>query len=306
MSKVLCIGDACADIILPYGEALKQKDVSASFSCGGANANTAYALGKLNVDTAFAGKAGRDLYGLTMKEELRKVGVNTDHFLIDDSLVSTQILIVIDQNSDRFPFLMPKEDPSYLQIYPEDLSGIDLSDTEYILTNGMMLFDDPAASSITSFLKEARKRNITILLDINFRIETINRNRYYLDQVIEISDIVLGSIEDDFLPLTHTKNMEEALNHLDRNKIIVAHDSKGSTVYAKKDLFHCDSYKVEVKDTIGAGDAFNAGFLYGLIRHEGLDTSNRYGCAVAALSVTKSGARNGPSEEELLRFLNKN
>ena len=306
MSKVLCIGDACADIILPYGEALKQKDVSASFSCGGANANTAYALGKLNVDTAFTGKAGRDLYGLTMKEELRKAGVNTDHFLIDDSLVSTQILIVIDQNSDRFPFLMPKEDPSYLQIYPEDLSGIDLNDTEYILTNGMMLFDDPAASSITSFLKEARKRNITILLDINFRIETINRNRYYLDQVIEISDIVLGSIKDDFLPLTHTKNMEEALKHLDQNKIIVAHDPKGSTVYAKKDLFHCDSYKVEVKDTIGAGDAFNAGFLYGLVRHEDLGQCNRYSCAVAALSVTKSGARNTPSKEELLRFLNKN
>lgn len=306
MSKVLCIGDACADILLPYGEALKQKDVSASFSCGGANANTAYALGKLNIDTAFAGKAGRDLYGLTMKEELRKVGVNTDHFLIDDSLVSTQILIVIDSNNDRFPFLMPKEDPSYLRIYPEDLSGIDLSDTEYILTNGMMLFDDPAASSITSLLKEAHRQNVKILLDINFRIETRNKNRKYLDQVIELSDIILGSIEDDFLPLTHAESMEEALKHLDRNRIIVAHDSKGSTVYTKEDLFHCDSYKVEVNDTVGAGDAFNAGFLYGLVRHEDLDQCNHYGCAVAALSVTKSGARNTPNEEELLRFLNKN
>ena len=64
------------------------------------------------------------------------------------------IEIVIDGNGERYPFLMPKDEPSYLQIFPQDLDAIDLSDTSYILTNGMMLFQDPAATSIEAFLRD--------------------------------------------------------------------------------------------------------------------------------------------------------
>ena len=73
MARVLCLGDSCADIMIPYGDLLKGKDVSVSFQCGGACANSAAALGKLKVDVAFAGKAGRDLYGLSMKKELEEI-----------------------------------------------------------------------------------------------------------------------------------------------------------------------------------------------------------------------------------------
>ena len=70
MSKVLCLGDSCADIIIPYGESLL-KEVEVTFSCGGACANSAVVLGKLNVNTAFCGKAGKDIYGLKMLKEFK-------------------------------------------------------------------------------------------------------------------------------------------------------------------------------------------------------------------------------------------
>lgn len=304
MSRVLCLGDSCVDIIVPYADLLENKDAQILYSCGGANANSAAALGRLNVDVSFAGKAGKDIYGLMMKKELEDRNVDTGNFILDEDMFSTQILIIIDRQKDRHPFLMHRQDPSYLQIYREDLERIDLTDTEYILTNGMMLFEGPAAENITDFLIRAHEKGIKILLDINYRPETIDQDRRYLDKAIQISDYLLGSISDDLLPLTATDNIEDAIRTLSTDtNAIIARNSEGSTVYTKDASYHTDSFKVEVSDTVGAGDAFNAGFIYGLVNNKDLPTCNTYGCAAAALCIKKSGARNTPDENELLDLI---
>ena len=304
MAEVLCLGDSCADIIIPYGEERNGKDVSVFFECGGACANSACSLGKLNVDTSFLGKAGKDLYGLKMKEEFEKAGVDTSLFLIDEDSVSTQILIVIDESGDRHPFLMPKKDPSYLQLTKKDLHLPE--DTRYILTNGMMLFQQPAAEAVADFLEEAHEKGVRTLLDINYRVETRNQDRTYLDRVVKISDYLLGSIEDDLLPLAGSENLEGALNKLlIGDRCVVAHDANGATAYLKKEKYHCDSYPVKVADTIGAGDSFNAGFIYGLVHGQKLNDCVRCGCAEAALCVSQKGSRNTPHEEQLLEFIEK-
>ncbi len=304
MAKVLCLGDSCADILIPYGDHLKGEDVSVSFSCGGSAANSAAALGKLHVQAFFAGKAGDDLYGRQMKKELQQNGVDVSAFILDKELVSTQVIVVLDENNDRHPFLMPKDDPSYLRIYPEDLSRIDLQDVSYILTNGMMLFEKPAASNISAFLAAAHTQGIKILLDINYRPETIHKDRRYLDAVLSVADFLLGSIEDDFLPLTGAKTLQEAVKTLlTENNVIIAHDKKGASAFTINDTSSADSYPVEIADTLGAGDAFNAGFLYGLSRHEDLGRCLVYGNAVAAICVSGNGARHTPDEAALNVFL---
>ncbi len=298
MAEVLCIGDSCADIIIPFDQEER------IISCGGAAANTACALGKLNVSTALTAKAGNDLPGIAMKKELERSGVDTSYLILDEDLSSTQIEIRIDENKDRHPVLLNAEDPSYLKIYSEDLKRIDLNDTKYILTNGMMLFRQPAASSILSFLKEAKKKGISILLDINCRPETKDQDRDILMKVITLSDILLGSVEDDFLSLCQTDSLEAAIGMLKRNsQIIVAHDETGSDVFDGKKRYHCDSFRVPVADSIGAGDNFNAGFLYGLIHQMPLEICNKIACLVAAYSLRKEGARNTPGEEELLALM---
>ncbi|MBR5342071.1 MAG: carbohydrate kinase family protein [Erysipelotrichaceae bacterium] len=306
MAEVLCLGDSCADIIIPYGESLSDPEASVTFNCGGAAANTACALGKLGVDVAFAGKAGKDLYGISMKRELSQNNVNVSHFVLSDNQVSTQILIVIDENKDRHPFLMPKANPSYLEVYPEELNQIDLTGMKYILTNGMMLFDDPAAYAITSFLKKAHEKGVQILLDINYRPETINKNSSNLKEIIHMADFLLGSAVDDYIAMTGINDLDEVAKILrNDHNVIVAHDEKGSTVFDGRFKEHVNSFEVRVCDTIGAGDNFNAGFIYGLVNNKSLGECNRLGCAVAAFSLTRPGARNTPDQKQLEMFLNK-
>ena len=282
MAKVLCLGDSCVDIIIPYDK----KDKS-FFNCGGANSNSANILGKLGTNVAFIGKAGNDEYGIALKQNLIKNHVDVDNFILNDNMVTTQIRIELDENNDRHPYLYTKDNPSYLQIYKEDLDKIDLSETQYILTNGMMLFQNPAAENISDFLIKCHNKGIRILLDINYRVETINQDRKYLDKVISISDYLFGSIEDDFLPLTNTSNIDDAINKLLNNNVIIARNSKGSTVYTSNQTYHYDSPHVEVVNTIGAGDAHNAGFIYGLVNDMNLEECNKQACLVAAEYISK-------------------
>ena len=282
MAKVLCLGDSCVDIIIPY-----DKNEKSFFNCGGANSNSANILGSLGVDVCFMGKAGNDKYGLALKQNLINHNVNVDNFILDNNMETTQIRIELDKNNDRHPYLYTKDNPSYLQIYKEDLDNIDLTNTKYILTNGMMLFQNPAASNITNFLIKCHDKGVKILLDINYRIETINQDRKYLDKVISISDYLFGSIDDDLLPLTNSNNIDEAINKLLNNNVIIARNSKGSTVYTNDSSYHADSLKVEVINTIGAGDAHNAGFIYGLVNNMNLEECNKQACLVAAEYISK-------------------
>ena len=282
MAKVLCLGDCCVDIIIPF-----DKNEKSFFRCGGANANSANILGKLNVDVAFAGKAGNDEYGIALKNNLLNNNVNVDNFILDDDKVTTQIRIELDENNDRHPYLYTKDNPSYLQIYENELNNIDISNTKYVLTNGMMLFDNPAAENITNYLIKCHNKGIKILLDINYRVETIKKDRQYLDKVISISDYIFGSIEDDLLPLTNTKNIDDAIKILLNDNVIIARNSKGSTVYTSFNVYHQDSIDVKVKNTIGAGDAHNAGFIYGLVNNMNLEGCNKQACVIAANIISK-------------------
>ena len=69
--------------------------------------------------------------------------------------------------------------------------------------------------------------------------------------------------------------------------------NKGCYVTDGEEEYHIDPYRVEVVDTTGAGDAFCAGFLYGLIRKKDLFTCGKIGNFVASCSIGDVGARKG-------------
>ena len=76
--------------------------------------------------------------------------------------------------------------------------------------------------------------------------------------------------------------------------------SQGCYITDGKDDFTIEPIKVKVVDTTGAGDAFCAGFLYGLLKGEDLQECGNIGNLVASKCITKVGARNGlPTQKEL-------
>ncbi|PKM70682.1 MAG: hypothetical protein CVU93_00825, partial [Firmicutes bacterium HGW-Firmicutes-18] len=215
------------------------------------------------------------------------------------------ILVVLDEKNERFPFIMPRENPSHLQLFDEDIPDRLLQQVSFVHTTGLMLFEEPAAGTVCRFLEKCAACGIKVSLDINLRIETLQQNRDRLFQAIETVDYLLGSGIDEFAPLTGISDPLEAARSLvtDKRTIICRMGDLGSVVMDRNGEFACEAFQVKVADTLGAGDAFNSGFLWALARGENFQFANRAGCAAAAINISKSGARNCPNELELLSFL---
>lgn len=147
--------------------------------------------------------------------------------------------------------------------------------------------------------------------DPNYRAALWERPDQALDALIEVIpyvDVVLPSWED-LKPLFNFSDMEHALDYFRiRGVTLVAikQGSQGVTVAFKR--WHTQLPPMplnhEVVDTIGAGDAFNGGFLFGLLHHLSLEDCARVGMYCATQSLSRTGPIAGlPNLDELLQAL---
>ena len=79
--------------------------------------------------------------------------------------------------------------------------------------------------------------------------------------------------------------------------------AQGALAIAGEEVVRVPAFRVDVVDTLGAGDVFNGGFIAAMIEGYTLEESLRWGNAAAALKITRPGARGAPTREELLAFL---
>ncbi len=86
--------------------------------------------------------------------------------------------------------------------------------------------------------------------------------------------------------------------------VVCRNGSAGADVYLPDgSVSHCDAFDVPVVDTLGAGDAYNAGFITAAVEGLSLAEANRRGNAVAAWKIMHAGARNFPNRAEMDRFI---
>lgn len=298
MKRILCVGDACADILIPYGTARQGGQSEPDFSCGGTVANTAAGLGRLGASCAFLGKAGRDYFGVEMQRALAADGVDTSRFTLCEDRFTPLVLICVDERGDRFPFLFPRKDPTHLALYPSDFPRT--CDFDFVFTSGLMLFEAPAAPSICSFLEACVQSGVPVLLDINLRVESRTADRQYLYRAMDCASYLLGSTHDELLPLSDG-NLVRLVS--ETRAVIARSGEKGADLLTVRGQSHCDAFPVRSVDTVGAGDCYNSGFLYALAKGYAPEFANICGCAAAAIAIQGVGARNCPTEAELLAFL---
>ena len=132
MLPVLCYGDICADLLIPYGKALSALNeavdpdaLTVRFSHGGSVANTAVTLARLGAPALFLGTAGQDAFGRTLKSGLEKEGVDASLLALKETSMTTMVLLVLDAQGERVPFAYPRFKASQHDItsdqIPEDI-----------------------------------------------------------------------------------------------------------------------------------------------------------------------------------------
>ena len=172
----------------------------------------------------------------------------------------------------------------------------------------MCLREEPVRDAQLKAMRLAREAGVSISLDLNLRLESWGMPdslRKVFAQAISLSDVVLGSGTDEILPYTGSDSIQAGAEELSegRRTVIARLGSEGALVVAPGKCFSSPAFEISVVDTLGAGDAFNGGFIAAQLEGYSLKESVRWGNAAAALKIGQKGARGLPSLGELVDFL---
>ncbi len=262
-------------------------------SPGGSAANTIYALAKFGVKSGFIGIVGNDYYSNLIIEEFKKVGVDTSKIKRVNGKCG-EVICLVDKSGERCLYVNPGVN-NLLEINDDDIEYINKAKILHM------------SSFVSNKQLEEKKR---ILKRIRAKISFAPGHVYVEKGLKEIYDILerthilfLNKSEAEKLTGRNYREAAKSLLNIGPEIVVITLGSEGCYVLTEKEEFYSPAFNVKPVDTTGAGDAFAAGFLFGIIKGYDLKTSARIANKVASLCIQKYGAREGiPSKEELEKF----
>jgi len=261
-------------------------------SPGGSAANTAVGLARLGVKTGFIGKVATDREGELLIRSFIDEGVNTDGILISEAGRSGTVIGFVNEKGERALYVDPGVNDS-LEFHEIDMNYASKADLLHL----------------TSFVGEkpfqAQKRLIEELPEIFVSVDPgMIYARKGLTELKPLIERCLVFFPNEYeLRLLTGKDYRRGAEILLKEGVrivAVKLGARGCYVTDGEENHLIEPFKVEVVDSTGAGDAFCAGFLYGMINNRTLRECGVLGNFVASRTLTKMGARNGlPRRDDL-------
>lgn len=308
--SVLSFGELLIDFVaLEMGVAVG--DASGFIKApGGAPANVAAAVARLGAKSAFMGQVGDDPFGRHLAAVLADAGVDTDG-LTFSSEARTALAFVSNTASGDRSFMFYRHPSADMLMRPEDVKTAVIDAHEAFHYGSITLIHEPAKSALLRALDHAAERGKFISYDPNLRLplwDSAAAAKAGMLAGLEYANLLKISAEElDFL----TGGADVKPLWRDRMQLIcVTHGPGGAAIHLRGgEIIEHGGYAVKARDTTGAGDAFVAAILTGILAHgddyEGhlpgaLDFAN----AVGALTCLKEGAIPSlPTAEEARDFM---
>jgi ribokinase len=258
--------------------------VSATKQPGGSAANTIVGLARLGVRTGFLGTVGDDREGSQLLDDLQREGVDVHGVTISEGDTGSA-LIFIDSRGERAIYVLPSVNDAFFTSnhdYAEQAKFLHVSSFMGINQFRMQI-------SYARHLRKARTKISFSPGDIYAKLG--------LDQLKPLIErtFTLFLNKEEAAHLTGSARIEDAATLLDlgANIIAVTLGGAGAYVATRSESLYVAPYESQISDTVGAGDAFAAGFLYGQLTGKDLHTSGLYGNFMASRSVAHLGGRKG-------------
>ncbi len=263
-------------------------------SAGGQTASAMVALQRLGLKTAYAGRFGSDAEGRFGLSSLEHEGVNLDFAETVPGADNQIAFIIIDARSGERTIIWDRDERLS---YRPDEAPLDLAARGRVLHIDA---HDPPACAVMA--RGARAAGTVVTADID--------NIYQgLPELLPLIDVLVTSSEFPHR-LTGISDERAALVEIKARYgcavVGVTLGARGALVYCEGEFIASPAFAVpgDCRDTTGAGDAFHAGFIYGMLRGDDLETCMTLGNAVAALKCRSLGGRAGlPTADELKEFL---
>jgi sulfofructose kinase len=290
---VVGVGLNATDTIIPVPEhparGAKVAFRSASILPGGQVASAVAACQTWGLQTRYVGKVGDDAAGALHREEFDRLGVEA-HLITAEGCPSQQAFILVDDTGERT--VLWKRDER-LTLRPAELRREWVVDAHVLHVDG---HDTAAAAVAAGWAQEA---GVPVVADLDELYPGVEELLPKLDYFIASRDIP-GR-------LTGETDLRKALPEVKKKYACVLAAAtlgeEGVLAWDGTRFWHAAAYRVKVVDSIGAGDIFHAGFIYGLLQKWPLQRQLDFACAAAALNCMAVGARGGIQAVERIEKL---
>lgn len=254
---------------------------------------TAHWLHNLGVHARWAARLGNDIFSRFILEESRRVGMDTSLFREYSQPLRSMSL--------SFSFQHDRGFISYMDPFPKDQSTASLIEAQRPRWVVNLPFD---GSLETRFLVDrVHELGGRVFIDCQYVTTTLNEPG--LTDLLRVTDAFAPN-QSEACQLTGESDPQLALARLTEYCPLVLIKCGADGVWARSggQIWHVPALKLEVLDTTGAGDSFNAGFLTGMVHGEPIETCLRYGNICGGYSTTQRGGASAAfSLEQLKKYL---
>jgi sugar/nucleoside kinase (ribokinase family) len=284
-----------------FGQVEKLVD-AATLTIGSSSAIFACGAARLGLKVAFIGVCGDDVFGRFMLDEMQKRDVDIQN-VIQIPGGSTGLSVILNR-----PFDGTQGDRAILT-YPgliaalraEDITDNLLRQTRHIHVASYFL-QAALQPGLPDLFRRARALGLTTSLDTNY---DPSEKWSGFDELLSVTNVFLPN-EKEALSLSGEANVDLAASKLGSRveALAIKLGAAGALGVSASQKVRVASIQVQVVDTVGAGDSFDAGFLYGYLHNWELERTLRFACACGALSTQKAGGTDGqPTLDEAMKYV---
>jgi sugar/nucleoside kinase (ribokinase family) len=307
MPDIACLGILVADLLgrpidgLPPRGRLGLVDHMA-LHIGGCAANTGIDLARLGISTAVVGKVGKDGLGDFVCRTMETEGIDTRGLVQAEDVNTSASMVLVGDDGER-TFL------HYLggnaRFTAEDVDWPVVSEAKILHVAGALVMPAFDGEPMAETMREAKKRGLTTSLDTVW--DATGKWMQTLRPCLEHADYFMPSLSEaqEITGRKETLEVAEALLDVGVRNVVLKLGEQGCYVRTADQAVSVGAFRVKAVDGTGTGDAFDAGFLCGVLKGWDVEKTARFANAVGAMCVTAlgttAGVRSLLETEEFLR-----
>lgn len=304
--EVASFGEPLIGIYPPGGCSIAD-DVPLSKTWGGDTSNLALAICKLGHQSAYITRVGDDGFGQSFLKLWQDAGVNTSQVKVDQEHRTG--LYFISYQSGKHVFTYYRQNSAACWISSEDIDWEFLREVKVLHFSGISQAISQQALEVSfDLLKFAKAHHILISYDVNYRPPLWRPDiakaivKHTIEEYVDLLEIT----DEEMNVLGWGEQPENLCRHLARvpHLCAVKMGARGSYLRQGERELRIDPCSINAVDTVGAGDAFDAGLIAGILEEMEFEQLGTFANAVAALTCRDVGPlRAQPTKEEVQAFM---
>lgn len=303
---ITCLGILVADLICKTVNQIPEEGKLAlvddiSVHTGGCALNSAIDLAKLGVKSRIIGAVGDDPFGAFLMDEMRRYDIDHTGVSKIAGQCTSSSIVLSHANGER-SFLHTLGSNASLSADHIDMAL--LLDSDLLFIAGALLLPGIDGAPTARLLEAARKNSVLTVLDTAW-----NENSGWMDSIkpsLAHLDVFIPSF-DEAKRLSQQERVEEmaaCFLALGAKNVVIKMGGQGCFLKNANESKRFEAFKVKAVDTTGAGDAFVAGFIFGMSQHWPMEECAIFANAVGAFCVQKVGASTGvENASQVMQFI---